>query len=45
MVKLYQKLHRAITSLEWFTTRDWKFSSNNFLMLNDQLDEKDKKVL
>ena len=44
MVKLYEKLHRAITALEWFTTKEWKFTSNNVLMLIDQLTGKDKEV-
>ncbi|XP_054164907.1 putative fatty acyl-CoA reductase CG5065 isoform X2 [Oppia nitens] len=44
MVRLYEKLHRATSALEWFTTREWKFSANNVLMLIDQLKGADKET-
>ncbi len=44
MVRIYEKLHRAVKALEWFTTREWKFSTNNVLMLIDQLKGVDKEV-
>ena len=44
MVRIYEKLHRATAALEWFTTREWKFTANNVLMLIDQLKGTDKEV-
>jgi fatty acyl-CoA reductase len=44
MVRLYEKLHRAVKALEWFTTREWKFGTNNVLMLIDQLKGVDKEA-
>jgi len=44
MVRIYDKLHRAVNALEFFTTREWKFSTNNVLMLIDQLKGIDKEV-
>ncbi|CAG2166102.1 unnamed protein product, partial [Oppiella nova] len=44
MVRIYEKLHRATGALEWFTTREWKFSANNVLMLIDQLKGVDKET-
>lgn len=44
MVKLYQKLHRAIQSLNYFTTHEWKFHCNNQFMLMDRMSEKDKQI-
>ena len=44
MVKVYERLHRSINVLEWFTTHEWKFSNDNILMLNDQLQSVDKDV-
>lgn len=44
MVKLYQKLHRAIQSLNYFTTHEWKFHCNNQFMLMERMSEKDKKA-
>lgn len=44
MVRLYEKLHKAVNALEWFTTREWNFKVNNVLMLVDQLKGKDKET-
>lgn len=44
MVRICQKLSRATLALEYFTTRDWQFKSNNVIHLNDTLDVEDRKV-
>lgn len=44
MVKLYERLHRSVNVLEWFTTHEWKFGNTNVLMLIDQLKGVDKEV-
>ncbi len=44
MVRLYEKLHRATAALEWFTTRDWSFKSNNVVEMSQQLQGVDQKV-
>ncbi len=44
MVRIYDKLHRAVNALEWFTTHEWKFSNNNVLQLIDQLNGVDREV-
>ncbi|XP_015921823.1 putative fatty acyl-CoA reductase CG5065 [Parasteatoda tepidariorum] len=42
MMRVYQKVHKATSCLEFFTTRDWKFSCNNMVMLNDAMSQEDK---
>lgn len=44
MVKITEKLHKAIGALEWFTTRQWHFKCNNVLALSSELKGKDKEV-
>lgn len=44
MVKITEKLHKAIGALEWFTTRQWQFKCNNVLALSSELKGKDKEV-
>lgn len=44
MVRIVEKLHKALTALEWFTTRQWHFNCNNVLMLSQELKGKDKEV-
>lgn len=44
MVRLYEKLHRATAALEWFTTRDWSFKSNNVVEMSQQLQGVDQKI-
>jgi fatty acyl-CoA reductase len=44
MVKVYERLHRSVRALDWFTTHEWLFSSSNVLMLNDHLRGVDKQV-
>ncbi|GFT08982.1 putative fatty acyl-CoA reductase CG5065 [Trichonephila clavipes] len=42
LVPLYRKLHRAIQCLEYFTTHEWSFNSNNVLMLLEKISPEDK---
>ncbi|KAG8197558.1 hypothetical protein JTE90_007293 [Oedothorax gibbosus] len=42
MMRVYQKVHKAVHCLEFFTTREWKFSCGNVLMLNDCLSPEDQ---
>ena len=44
MVRIVDKLHKAVTALESFTTRQWHFKCDNVLRLNDELVGKDKEV-
>ena len=44
MVKVYERLHRSIRALVWFTTHEWRFSSSNVLMLNEQIKGQDREV-
>lgn len=43
-VRLYDKVHKIFKGYEYFTTHQWRFISENFIHLNDQLSEEDKKV-
>ena len=43
MQQVYQKVHRAIAALEYFTTHEWTFKNNNILMLMNSLNEFDKR--
>ena len=44
MVRIYEKLHRATNALEWFTTHDWNFKSNNVIEMSERLQGIDQKV-
>jgi len=44
MVRAVEKLHKAITSLEDFTTRQWQFKCNNVLALSKELQGSDKET-
>lgn len=43
LIRIYQKLHRAIEALEYFTTRGWDFSSTNVIALSQELQGIDQK--
>ncbi|UYV79094.1 hypothetical protein LAZ67_17001112 [Cordylochernes scorpioides] len=43
-VKIYSRLHRAEDTLHFFTTNQWRFTSNNVVALFDRLSDSDKKV-
>ena len=44
MTRIYDKLHKAVNALEWFTTREWTFHCNNVLNLSSELVGSDKQV-
>ncbi|XP_015271252.1 PREDICTED: fatty acyl-CoA reductase 1-like [Gekko japonicus] len=44
MMKIFNRLHRTMTLLEYFTSRTWEWSSDNVNMLMNQLSTKDKKL-
>lgn len=44
MVRAVEKLHKAITSLEDFTTCQWQFKCNNVLALSKELQGSDKET-
>ncbi|CAG2109377.1 unnamed protein product [Medioppia subpectinata] len=44
MVRIYERLHRSVKVLEWFTTHEWRFTNNNILMLIDHLKGVDKQT-
>jgi fatty acyl-CoA reductase len=45
MVKIYNKLHRAMGTLTFFTTHSWEWTYNNLEMLKNQLSAEDRKVI
>jgi len=44
MIRLYDKADKAISALDFFTTRQWKFVSRNADLLLDQLSVRDRRV-
>ncbi|RWS14634.1 putative fatty acyl-CoA reductase CG5065-like protein, partial [Dinothrombium tinctorium] len=42
--QIYQKVHRAINALEYFTTNEWTFITDNFLTLLNEMSEEDKNI-
>lgn len=44
MVRIVDKLHKAVRSLEWFTTHQWQFKCDNVLKLHQQLTGSDSKT-
>ncbi|CAH1256360.1 FAR1 [Branchiostoma lanceolatum] len=44
MVRLYDKLHKSLESLDWFTCRGWDWSNTNVMKLQRQLSEEDRKL-
>lgn len=44
LIRIYQKLQRAIEALEYFTTRGWNFDSTNVIALSQELRGIDQKV-
>lgn len=44
MMKLYKKLHKAAGLLEYFSVRQWSWSSKNLDMLKGQLSAEDQQV-
>jgi fatty acyl-CoA reductase len=44
MLKVYHKLNKAVTSLEYFTTHEWKFTCENMMDLYERMSPEDKKM-
>lgn len=44
MMKLTQKMHRAFTVLEHFTTKEWHFHDENYSTIRDMLSDEDQKT-
>ena len=44
MVRIVDKLHKAVSALECFTTHQWHFKCDNVVKLNAQLKGRDKEV-
>ena len=44
IVKMYQKLHKAMGTLEYFTVRSWEWTHRNMDMLKGKMSEEDIKV-
>ncbi|NXG10505.1 FACR1 reductase, partial [Sakesphorus luctuosus] len=44
MMKIFNRLHRSMTLLEYFSTQSWTWSSDNMNMLMSQLNTEDKKL-
>lgn len=42
MVRIQDKLCKAATCLEYFTTKEWHFDDENVRLLNQSLNEKDR---
>jgi hypothetical protein len=42
MIKVQDKLAKSVECLEYFTTHQWKFHSDNVMALLDALDDKDR---
>ena len=43
-VRLYDRVHKIFKGYEYFTTHQWRFISENFIHLLDQMSEKDRQV-
>lgn len=44
MVKIYNRLHKAIGTLTYFTMHSWEWSYSNLDMLTSHMSPEDKKV-
>lgn len=45
MMRIFNRLHKAISLLEYFSSQDWEWNSENLSMLMSQLTPEDRKVL
>ncbi|XP_076750890.1 fatty acyl-CoA reductase wat [Xylocopa sonorina] len=43
MLKIYKRIHKFMDVLDYFSTREWKFSNDNVKMLVNKLTDKDRK--
>lgn len=44
MMRIFNRLHKAISLLEYFSSQDWVWNSENLNMLMSQLTPEDRKV-
>ncbi|XP_067129658.1 putative fatty acyl-CoA reductase CG5065 [Centruroides vittatus] len=44
LINIYNKLHKAISVLEYFSTREWKFHSTNMMKLKEKMSSDDKEA-
>lgn len=44
MMRIFNRLHKAIGLLEYFSSQDWEWNSENMSMLMSQLTPEDRKV-
>lgn len=44
MMRIFNRLHKAISLLEYFSSQDWEWDSENMSMLMSQLTPEDRKV-
>lgn len=44
MMRIFNRLHKAISLLEYFSSQDWEWNSENMSMLMSQLTPEDRKV-
>lgn len=42
MLKVYKRIHKFMDVLDYFSTREWKFSNDNVKMLANKLSDKDR---
>jgi fatty acyl-CoA reductase len=42
-VRVQKKISKAVEILEYFTTKDWEFTNDNFLALMNSMNDHDKK--
>lgn len=43
-MRIFNRLHKAISLLEYFSSQDWEWNSENLSMLMSQLTPEDRKV-
>lgn len=44
MMRIFNRLHKAIGLLEYFSSQDWEWNSENLNMLMSQMTPEDRKV-
>jgi len=44
MVRVYDKVHRALSCLDFYMNRQWQFNSNNLVKLIDVMSEEDRQT-
>ena len=45
LVRLQKRIRKSVSSLDFFTTNEWRFHNDNVLMLHDKLSEDDREVV